>query len=60
VILPVLRPVIGTVLLLTEVAAWNDFFLPLAALGDPDLLSVTVGLHNGQALSQVDAAGEQV
>lgn len=58
--LPLLRPALVTVLLLTVVAAWNNFFLPLAMLQDPQLLPVTVGLNNWQALSNAGAGGEQV
>ena len=58
--LPLLRPAIVTVLLLSVVATWNNFFLPLAVLQDPQLLPVTVGLNNWQALSNAGAGGEQV
>lgn len=58
--LPLLRPAIVTVLLLTIVATWNNFFLPLAMIQSPDLLPVTVGLNNWQALSNAGAGGEQV
>jgi len=58
--LPILRPAIVTVLLLSVVATWNNFFLPLAVLQDPRLLPVTVGLNNWQALSNAGAGGEQV
>ncbi len=58
--LPLLRPALVTVLLLTVVATWNNFFLPLAMLQNPQLLPVTVGLNNWQALSNAGAGGEQV
>lgn len=58
--LPLLRPAFVTVLLLTTVATWNNFFLPLAVLRDPQLLPVTVGLNQWQALSNAGAGGEQV
>lgn len=58
--LPLLRPAVVTVLLLTVVATWNNFFLPLAMIQNPDLLPVTVGLNNWQALSNAGAGGEQV
>ena len=58
--LPLLRPAIVTVLLLSVVGTWNNFFLPLAVLSDPNLLPVTVGLNNWQALSNAGAGGEQV
>lgn len=55
-----LRPAIVTVLLLTTVATWNNFFLPLAVLRDPQLLPVTVGVYDRQALSNAGAGGVQV
>lgn len=58
--LPLLKPAIVTVLLISIVATWNNFFLPLAVLKDPLLLPVTVGLNNWQALSNAGAGGEQV
>nr|WP_309103619.1 carbohydrate ABC transporter permease [Microbacterium sp.] len=58
--LPLLRPAIVTVLLLSVVGTWNNFFLPLAVLNDPQLLPVTVGLNRWTALSNAGAGGEQV
>ena len=58
--LPLLRPAIVTVLLLSTVATWNNFFLPLAVLSDTKLLPVTVGLGAWQAQSQSGAAGTQL
>ena len=58
--LPLLRPAIVTVLLLSIVATWNNFFLPLAMLTSPELLPVTVGLNRWQSLSNAGAGGEQV
>lgn len=58
--LPLLRPAIVTVLLLSVVATWNNYFLALAMLRDPQLLPITVGLDNWQALSNAGAGGEQV
>lgn len=58
--LPMLKPAIVTVLLLSVVATWNNFFLPLAMLSDPELLPITVGLNNWTKLSNAGAGGEQV
>ncbi|WP_082468079.1 carbohydrate ABC transporter permease [Leifsonia sp. Leaf264] len=58
--LPLLKPAIVTVLLLSVVGTWNNFFLPLAVLTDPNLLPVTVGLNRWTALSNAGAGGEQV
>ncbi|GHD10606.1 carbohydrate ABC transporter permease [Zhihengliuella salsuginis] len=60
VVLPMLRPAVVTVLLLSIVVTWNNFFLPLAVLTDPELLPVTVGLNRWTALSNAGAGGEQV
>jgi multiple sugar transport system permease protein len=49
-----------TVLLLSVVATWNNSFLPLAVLGDPQLLPVTVGRNDWQASSTSGAAGAQL
>ena len=41
---PLLRPAIVTVLLLSVVATWNNYFLPLAMLSSSDKYPVTVGI----------------
>lgn len=56
--LPLLRPAIVTVLLLTVVATWNNYFLALTMVRSPELLPITVGLANWQALSSGGAGGE--
>jgi multiple sugar transport system permease protein len=57
--LPLLTPGIVTVLLFTMVATWNNYFLPLIMLKDPDWYPLTLGLHswNEQAAT---AGGEAV
>ncbi|MFZ1411593.1 MAG: carbohydrate ABC transporter permease [Micropruina sp.] len=60
IVLPLLRPAVVTVLLLSVVGTWNNFFLPLAVLTNPDMLPVTVGLNRWLALSNAGAGGEQV
>ncbi|WP_063726856.1 carbohydrate ABC transporter permease [Streptomyces sp. RTd22] len=59
VVLPLLAPGIVTVLLFTMVATWNNYFLPLIMLKDPDWYPLTLGLHswNEQAAT---AGGEAV
>ena len=49
--LPLLRPAVVTVLLLSIVSTWNNFFLPLAMLANTKLFPITVGLGlwQGQA-----------
>lgn len=48
---PLLRPAFVTVLLLSIVGSWNNFFLPLAMLSNSNLFPITVGLGlwEGQA-----------
>ncbi|MCR2802118.1 carbohydrate ABC transporter permease [Microbacterium sp. zg-Y818] len=49
--LPLLAPGTVTVLLFTTVATWNNYFLPLIMLTDPDWYPLTIGLNawNAQA-----------
>ena len=42
--LPMLRPAVVTVLLLSVVATWNNYFLPLTMLSSSELFPVTVGI----------------
>ncbi len=44
--LPLLAPGIVTVLLFTMVATWNNYFLPLIMIKDPDWYPLTVGLNS--------------
>jgi multiple sugar transport system permease protein len=48
---PLLAPGIVTVLLFSMVITWNNYFLPLIMLKDPDWYPLTLGLHawNAQA-----------
>ncbi|MEJ5944104.1 carbohydrate ABC transporter permease [Pseudokineococcus basanitobsidens] len=57
--LPLLAPGIVTVLLFTVVATWNNYFLPLIMLRDPDWYPLTLGLNawNAQAAT---AGGEAI
>lgn len=58
--LPLLRPAIVTVLLLSVVSSWNNYFLPLAMLSDNRLFPVTVGIGLWQSTaSTYGAAGGQ-
>lgn len=45
IVLPMSRPVIGVVSLLTIVASWKDFLWPLLVLRDPALQPLSVGLY---------------
>ncbi|MBO1752706.1 carbohydrate ABC transporter permease [Actinotalea sp. BY-33] len=57
--LPLLAPGIVTVLLFTMVATWNNYFLPLIMLKNPDWYPLTLGLNawNAQAAT---AGGEAI
>jgi len=57
--LPLLGPGIVTVLLFSAVATWNNYFLPLIMLKDPDWYPLPIGLDtwNSQAAT---AGGEAV
>lgn len=59
VVLPLLGPGIATVLLFTMVQTWNNYFLPLIMIRDPDWFPLTLGLNawNAQAAT---AGGEAV
>jgi multiple sugar transport system permease protein len=59
--LPLLRPAVVTVLLLSIVGTWNNFFLPLALLANTKLFPITVGLGlwQGQA-SGNNSGGENL
>ena len=46
-----LAPGFITVLLFTLVATWNNYFLPLIMLNDPDLYPITVGLASWSSQS---------
>ncbi|WP_461008533.1 carbohydrate ABC transporter permease [Streptomyces capparidis] len=44
--LPMMRPGVVTILLFQFVAIWNNFFLPLVMLTDPELFPMTLGLFH--------------
>ena len=47
VMLPLSRPVLSTIAVITVVSSWNAFFLPLLVLGsDPDQHTLPVGVNN--------------
>lgn len=57
VVLPLLAPGTITVLLFTMVATWNNYFLPLIMIKDPDWYPLTVGLNSWS--EQAHTAGGQ-
>ncbi|WP_330302128.1 MULTISPECIES: carbohydrate ABC transporter permease [unclassified Streptomyces] len=55
--LRLLAPGLVTVILFTLVATWNNYFLPLIMLNDPNLYPITVGLSSWAAQAQNGGAG---
>ena len=55
--LPLMRPAVVTVLLLSVVGTWNNYFLPLAVLSDSQLFPVTVGINLWQGLAGANNGG---
>lgn len=55
--LPLMRPAIVTVLLLSIVGTWNNYFLPLAMLSNNSLFPVTVGIGLWQSLAAANNGG---
>jgi multiple sugar transport system permease protein len=60
VVLRTLAPGVVTVLLFTLVATWNNYFLPLIMLNDPNLYPITVGLSawSSQSVGGSGSTGE--
>lgn len=54
---PLLAPGIVTVLLFSMVATWNNYFLPLIMLKDPDWYPLTIGLNSWK--DQAATAGSE-
>ncbi|WP_083288575.1 carbohydrate ABC transporter permease [Jiangella alba] len=47
IMLPLAKPIIGTVTLFTFISSWNAFFIPLVfTLGAPDLRTLGVGMYS--------------
>ena len=46
VMLPLSRPVLSTIAVITIVGSWNAFFLPLLVLVDPDQHTLPIGVNN--------------
>jgi multiple sugar transport system permease protein len=62
VVLRLLAPGFATVLLFALVHTWNNYFLPLIMLNDPELYPITVGLARwqGQAAAAGGASGDLI
>lgn len=57
IVLRLLAPGLVTVLLFTLVATWNNYFLPLIMLNDPNLYPITVGLSSWAEQAQNGGGG---
>ena len=57
--LPLMRPAIVTVLLLSIVGTWNNYFLPLTMLSSSKLFPLTVGIGLWEQLASSDNGGGQ-
>jgi multiple sugar transport system permease protein len=55
--LPLMRPAVVTVLLLSIVGVWNNYFLPLAMLSSSNLYPVTVGIGLWEGLASSNNGG---
>lgn len=55
--LPLMRPAVITVLLLSVVGTWNNYFLPLAMLSNSRLYPITVGLGLWEQLASSNNGG---
>jgi multiple sugar transport system permease protein len=55
--LPLMRPAVVTVLLLSVVATWNNYFLPLTMLSSSKLYPVTVGIGLWEQLASGNNGG---
>jgi len=55
--LPLMRPAVVTVLLLSIVGVWNNYFLPLAMLSSSNLYPVTVGIGLWEGLAASNNGG---
>jgi raffinose/stachyose/melibiose transport system permease protein len=56
VMLPLSRPVLSTIAVITLVSSWNAFFLPLLVLVDPDQHTLPIGVNNISAQYTTDYA----
>lgn len=60
--LPILKPGVVTILLISFISAWNNYFLPLVLLSNRKLFPMTLGLDNWLSVvtSSSAAAGQTV
>ena len=56
ILLPIVRPALAAVVVLTMVASWNNFFLPLLVLNKEDLWTLPLGIMQYQGQFGTDYA----
>ena len=56
IVVPLSRPVLSTVAVITIVASWNAFLLPLLVLTDPDTVTLPIGVNNISTQYSTDVA----
>jgi raffinose/stachyose/melibiose transport system permease protein len=56
IMLPLSRPVLSTIAIITIVGSWNAFFLPLLVLIDPDKITLPIGVNNISSQYSTDFA----
>ena len=45
IILPITKPVIFTMALITAIGEWNDFYMPMVLLGNPETTTLTLAIY---------------
>lgn len=58
--LHLMTPALVTILLFQFVAIWNNYFLPLVMLNDPNLFPITVGLQSWNVTTSNPSTGETI
>jgi raffinose/stachyose/melibiose transport system permease protein len=56
IMLPLSRPVLSTIAVLTLVTSWNAFLLPLLVLTDPDTITLPIAVNNISSQYSTDTA----
>ena len=56
IMLPLSRPVLSTIAVITIVASWNSFLLPLLVLIDPNEHTIPIGVNNISSVYTTDYA----
>ena len=57
IVLPLSRPILAAMAIVTFVGVWNNLILPLFVLSNPDLMTIPVGLATGAGLVRSAGVG---